>query len=382
MLKSLMTPAGIGTKKHRFTPLWIALVLWLGLVSMLAVQGVIVDSESWRVALWRAGSFWVLWIVFLPVIVWLSLRFPLERSRFAAQAGIHVATCALVVLFSQVAYRTFLPMPEPPQPRAGDAAEARHEPGSPGFRAVPDIIIFLATLSGCLAFAHFRRSQERERQAIELEAHLARAKLQALRMQINPHFLFNTLNAISSLVHTSPETADDMITDLSELFRASLESSDEQEVSLARELDLLQRYLAIEQRRFGERLRVEQTIAPESLGAAVPTLILQPIVENAIRHGVESRPDAGTIAILARQADGKLVLSVSDNGGKTAPADTAVRAENKPARSGIGLANTQARLQQLYGAGQSLAAGPGDMGGWTVTITIPFRPAPVRRPIA
>ena len=167
-----------------------------------------------------------------------------------------------------------------------------------------------------------------------------------------------------------------MITDLSELFRASLESSDDQEISLARELEFLQRYLAIEQRRFGERLRVEQNITTESLGAAVPTLILQPIVENAIRHGVESRPAAGVIAIQAQTADGQLILSVSDNGGET---KSNLATETKPGHAGIGLANTRARLQQLYGNAQSLVAGPGELGGWTVTITIPFQPAPVRR---
>ena len=376
MLRRLKTPAGMGTTKHRFTALWIALGLWLGLVGILALQGVLVDSESWRTALGRSVSYWVLWIVFLPVIVTLSLRFPLERSRLVAQAGIHLAACAVMVLVSQVAYRTFLPMPLPTSPRQAESEDFRNKPFPPAFRAVPDIVIFLSTLSGCLAFAHFRRSQERERQAIELEAHLARAKLQALRMQINPHFLFNTLNAISSLVHTNPDVADDMITDLSELFRASLESSDDQEISLARELEFLQRYLAIEQRRFGERLRVEQNITTESLGAAVPTLILQPIVENAIRHGVESRPAAGVIAIQAQTADGQLILSVSDNGGES---KSNLATETKPGHAGIGLANTRARLQQLYGNAQSLVAGPGELGGWTVTITIPFQPAPVRR---
>ena len=176
------------------------------------------------------------------------------------------------------------------------------------------------------------------------------------------------------MVRVTVGTADDMITDLSELFRASLESSDEHEISLSRELDLLQRYLAIEQRRFGHRLKVEQSIDPEILQARVPTLILQPIVENAIRHGIEPQAGVGTISIHAAREGRQIKLSVSDNGKK--PFDTAVLAGN---RQGIGLANTRARLQQLYGREQSFAVGDGGLGGWTVEIKIPFCPAPTTK---
>jgi len=191
------------------------------------------------------------------------------------------------------------------------------------------------------------------------------------------HFLFNTLNAISALVHTNPHTADEMITDLSELFRATLESSDDQEIPLSRELKLLQRYLAIEQLRFGQRLEVEQNIAPEILDALVPTLILQPLVENAIRHGIEQQAGAGRLAVSVRRDGNQIKLSVSDNGKKRF--DPAIMAGKSP---GIGLANTQARLQQLYGEAQSFSAGNGELGGWTVEIKIPFRSAPVAKPVS
>jgi len=219
-----------------------------------------------------------------------------------------------------------------------------------------------------VALAHFHRAQVRERRAIELEGHLAQAKLQALRMQINPHFLFNTLNAISTLVHTNPHTADEMISDLSELFRASLESSGDQEIGLARELDLLQRYLAIEQRRFGERLRVEQDVDPEILAAFVPTLILQPIVENAIRHGVEPQAGVGRITIQARREGDQIKLSVSDNGKQSFDPSVLERKQD-----GVGLSNTRGRLQQLYGNEMSFAVNNGELGGWTVVMKIPFR---------
>ena len=369
-------PAIDRVTKSRLTPLWFGICLWGGLVILFSFTGPLVNSEPWSVSLVHTCSFWLLWLFFFPAIVWLSLRFPLERPNIFLQAGCHLVACALVVIVSQVAYRTFLPLPPPPQDTAPASQNFPRPVISIGFRMGPDIVIYLLTMSSCVAFAHFRKSQERERRAIELEAHLAQAQLQLLRMQINPHFLFNTLNAISTLVHTSPHTADEMITDLSELFRFSLESSNDQEIPLSRELELLRRYLAIEQRRFGQRLEIEQNADPEILDALVPPLILQPIVENAIRHGIETQAGLGRIAISARRNGNQVKLSVSDNGKK--PFDASIK-EDK--RQGIGLANTRARLQQLYGKEQSFSIVNGDLGGWTVEIKIPFSTTPVTKSI-
>ena len=238
----------------------------------------------------------------------------------------------------------------------------------PARRAAPDILVYLATMSACVAFAHFRQSQQRARKALELEARLAQAQLHALRMQINPHFLFNTLNAISTFVHTDPQTADEMITDLSEMFRASLENSDDTEIELSQEMDLLSRYLSIEQRRFGERLQVEKDIAPEVASALVPALILQPLVENAIRHGIEPQTSTGRICIRGCRLGGQVLLSVSDNGKKKIEYPI----EPKDGRHSIGLANVRDRLQQLYGREQLLTVEKGDLGGWRVELRIPF----------
>jgi two-component system, LytTR family, sensor kinase len=376
ILKPLTASAIDRVTKFRLTPLWFALCLWSGLVILFSFTAAVVNSEPWSVSLAHTCSFWLLWFFFFPLIVWLSLRFPLERPNVYLQAGLHLVACALVVIISQAAYRTFLPLPPPPSAMASASQNSPHAIISPGFRAGPDIVIYLLTMSAGVAFAHFRKSQERERRAIELEAHLAQAQLKLLRMQINPHFLFNTLNAISTLVHTSPHTADEMITDLGELFRFSLESSNVQEIPLSRELELLRRYLAIEQRRFGQRLEIEQNVDPEILNALLPPLILQPIVENAIRHGIESQAGFGRIAIYAGRNGNQLKLSVSDNGKK--PFDSSIR-ENK--RHGIGLANTRARLQQLYGKEQSLSIVNGDLGGWTVEIKIPFSNTPITKSV-
>ena len=362
----MLKPLNIGSTDRRaaaqLTPLWVVLGLWIGLILLFTVQTKLATSLTWPDVLAQVYSFWVPWIIFLPAVVWISLRFPFERPKILHQAGIHAATCIAIVMVNQLVSRKFLPLPPTPSDP--------HGPPPPELRIGPDMLIYLVTMSACVAFAHYRKSQERERRAIELEARLAQAKLQALRMQINPHFLFNTLNAISTLVHTSPQTADDMITDLSELFRGSLESSDEQEIPLGRELELLGHYLALEQRRFGERLFVEQKIAPGIFDALVPALILQPLVENAVRHGIEPQKLNGKIAIHGHRDGGKIILSVSDNGKK--PVDLEVL-KKRSAQHGIGLANTQARLRQLYGNEQSLAVGQSEIGGWMVEIQIPFK---------
>jgi two-component system, LytTR family, sensor kinase len=358
---------------HRLTPLWIGLSLWVLFAALFAVQAVVVNSDSWRSAAANAFCFWLLWMAFFPSVIWLAMRFPLERGKLLPQAGIHLIACAFIVSANQVAYRTAIHLPAPvphglPPP---DAHRLPPESFPVGLRAAPDIVTYLVTLSVCVAFAHYRRSQERERRAIELEASLTQARLQTLRMQINPHFLFNTLNTISTLVHTNPSVADDMITDLSELFRASLENADGNEIPLSRELDLLQHYLAIEQRRFGKRLQVEQDIAPAIENALVPTLILQPLVENAIRYGIEPNASSGRIAIRGRLDGSKVKLSVSDCGAKPA---NALKMQTQ--QHGIGLANTRARLQQLYGVEQSFSIRQGELGGWIVEMELPLRPAP------
>src|SRR5208337_4143696 len=164
------------------------------------------------------------------------------------------------------------------------------------------------------AFDYYRKYRERELRAIELEKLLAQAKLQALQMQLNPHFLFNSLHSISALMHKNVDAAERMIGRLGELLRAALDNTETQEVPLRQELQFLRRYLEIEQIRFGSRLRVEIRAAPETLEARVPNLILQPLVENAIRHGVEPHAQPGRIRLLARRQANELRLGVDDNG--------------------------------------------------------------------
>jgi LytS/YehU family sensor histidine kinase len=243
-----------------------------------------------------------------------------------------------------------------------------HGPPPLWWRCQFNMPVYLVIVSLAHALVYFRRAQQRDRRALELEANLAQARLQSLRTQLHPHFLFNTLNAISTLVHTAPRQADDMIGNLSALLRLSLDSATEQEVPLGRELDFLDRYLDIEQIRFGPRLRVEKKIAAESRGALVPTFILQPLVENAIRHGIEPQASPGVVGIEARREGETLRVIVSDTGvGLAEGAATATR----PAK-GIGLSNTRARLQSLYPGRHRFNLHNAAGGGCVAEMEIPF----------
>jgi signal transduction histidine kinase len=227
-----------------------------------------------------------------------------------------------------------------------------------------NLLIYWVIVAVTHAFDYYRKYRERELRALELEKRLAQAKLQALQMQLNPHFLFNTLHSISSLMHKDVEAADKMITRLSDLLRAALEGAETQEVSLREELNLLQLYLAIEQIRFGSRLKVKMDVASDTLEAQVPNLILQPLVENAIRHGIEPRAKPGLIELQARRLEDALTLVVADDG--------AGLKENGTIHEGIGLSNTRARLRELYGASQRCDLVRGEQGGVRVEIKIPF----------
>jgi signal transduction histidine kinase len=357
--------------------------LWAALVLLFATQFVLVGSFSWPEAFIQAIFFWGLWILFMPAVVAFSFRFPFERGRIPTNLTLHFLACVLVVMISQFAFRNLIPAPFPPPGEVSrkvdsPAPAARPEIHPPnGFlslRAAVDILVYWSLFGVCQGLSNFRRSQERERRAAELEARLTRAKLQALRMQINPHFLFNTLNAVSTLVYVDPKAADEMIGDLSELLRRCFDDVEEQEIPLGRELQFIGAYINIEKKRFGDRLQMEQDVPTDLLGALIPALILQPLVENAIRHGIEPRRSPGLISIQAKRAGDRLHLIVRDNGA--GPVETADRQK----RRGIGLANTQARLQELYGANQQFSFGKGEPRGCTVEIHVPYHTKPLPIP--
>jgi len=195
-------------------------------------------------------------------------------------------------------------------------------------------------------FRYYRRFREGELRSSQLETQLTQAQLQALKMQLHPHFLFNTLHSISALVHRDPEAADKMIARLGDFLRLTLDASATQEVPLRRELEFLNCYLEIERVRFNDRLTTSLEVDPRVLDCRVPNLILQPLVENAIRHGVSQRAAPGHVRVRAERRGDALLLQVSDNGAGLSTAAPARRAT----KGGVGLSNTRARLQQLYGS--------------------------------
>jgi signal transduction histidine kinase len=216
------------------------------------------------------------------------------------------------------------------------------------------------------AVAYYRESQDRALKAAQLEARLMETRLRTLEAELHPHFLFNTLHAISTLVHSKPDAADRMISRLSDLLRLTFDRSGAPRITLQEEVEFLQKYLDIEQTRFQDRLEVEYHIDPEALDAEVPRLILQPLVENAIKHGLSPKPGRGLIRIAAARRDDRLLLEVRDNGVGLSP-----RARTR-LHDGVGLSNTRDRLACLYGTAHRLDFSD-EAEGLTVRLEIPFQ---------
>ena len=308
-----------------------------------------------------------LWALLTPFVFWLSARvLANHRHRVVGMLALVVVGFAIAVALGMIgeAMRSaVLPFP----PRRGRGG------GPPGYFwlrpwFLNDFITYIGVLAAGLARAYsLRYRQQREeslRVAAQLRAQLAEARLDALRMQLDPHFLFNTLHAISSLVERDPRGVRRMISRLSELLRHTIEGPSEQEITLREELDLLRRYLEIMEVRFQGRLEITTDVQERALDALVPNLILQPIVENAIKHGASKVEGTGRIALRGRIEASQLVLAVENN----APLVESV------AGSGVGVRNTKARLSHLYGDEQSfqLRAASGDAPSTIAEIRLPF----------
>jgi hypothetical protein len=237
--------------------------------------------------------------------------------------------------------------------------------GTVKYKLFHAVLIYFLIAFASFTVNYYNRYRDEEIRSAEAEACLAQTRLESLKMQLQPHFLFNALNAITTLIHTDPEAADRMISRLSELFRIVLENKDQQLIPLRIELEMLDRYLDIQKIRFQDRLQTEKNISPDSLDSFVPNMILQPLVENAIRHGISKRTGAGEILISSDIEGPFLTLTVADNG----PGLTNGYAEDQA--SGYGLANTRERLKQLYGDEYHFDLLDGPEAGLVVTIRIP-----------
>ncbi|UCD37224.1 MAG: histidine kinase [Fidelibacterota bacterium] len=232
-----------------------------------------------------------------------------------------------------------------------------------------NVVIFACVLGAYYLVTYYRSFREKEIRASQLEAQLSMSRLAVLKMQIQPHFLFNTLHAIGALMYDSVEAAHNMLTRLSDLLRISLEGTDQQEVTLDEEIHFLSQYLDIQRVRFQDRLSISLDIRPDTRSALIPSMILQPLVENAIKHGVEPHAGQAEVKIGSLVDNGRLIVQIIDNGpGLTASAEI-------EAEKGVGLVNTRERLRHLYGEEGSLSLENGPSGGLIATLYLPYRTA-------
>ncbi|MBI4659543.1 MAG: histidine kinase [Verrucomicrobia bacterium] len=320
---------------------------------------------TWRHAMVHSLADWYLFALLSIPAVALARRFAIEQMNWLRRACLHLVA-GVVFSVTWMAFRAAVGLWQ-------GSASAATISFLDLFRSLFvktfyfNLFVYWAITSVTHAFNYYQRFHDREFNALELEKRLTQAKLQALQMQLNPHFLFNTLHTISALVHKDAEAADRMISRLSLLLRYTLESTAAHEVPLKQELAFLDRYLEIEQTRFGNRLTVLREIAPEALEAQVPNLLLQPLVENAIRHGIEPQTKLGRIELRAQRMNEHLQIEVRDNGAGLPGGELTAE--------GIGLSNTRERLRQLYGEDQNIDLSNSAGGGLRVAVTIPFRVA-------
>ncbi|MEQ1834596.1 MAG: histidine kinase [Candidatus Eisenbacteria bacterium] len=318
----------------------------------------------WPEAMIRTLPSWVMLAVLLPVVLWVSERVRIARSTWPLALPLHTAA-GVAFVFVHIGLSCAL------------GTVLRHSPEHSLEQAFRSMFAGYAVVGfftyACLVAAHhaFRaqaEAYEREAASRELQAGLTRAQLQALRSQLDPHFLFNALNSISVMaLQGERETVVRLIAGLGDVLRMSLDGDGAPEVPLRAELELLERYLELERVRFGDRLTVERHIEPGLGDALVPSLVLQPLVENAIRHGIAPRRGPGRVLVQVRRAGTQLQLEVRDDGIGFSP---------ERSREGIGLANTRERLRQLYGAAQSMVLGRAPEGGAAVTVSIPHHTLP------
>jgi signal transduction histidine kinase len=340
---------------------------WAGVAGAWAAVGVFFTPQTWLAYAYsprRAG--WAeafaasmldagLWAALTPGIAALGRLAPFGLRRLWIAAPTHLAAGLAAAAVQTAAFQAIVAL-------TAIAPVRQMLPVEMGFK----VLTYGAVLAFAGALAAQRRHRERETAAARLEGLLARARLDLLEMQLRPHFLFNALNALSELIHEDPERADRMVAHLSGLLRASMARDSAHEVPLEEEMEILSRYLAVEQTRFQDRLTVEIDLPFEVRGALVPRLILQPIVENAIRHGVARRRGPGRVAVRAARDGARLRIEVSDDGPGLVPAP-------EEAREGIGLSTTRERLRGMYGDDHAFDLGEAPGGGVRVVLSVPLR---------
>jgi len=307
---------------------------------------------SWARALLYSAFDWYSWAALTPLIVRLSRRFRFTRSSWKRALLVHGFTCLIVVCAKSLATDLFILTVGGPDRPSGSSLGLYF-----------GILTYWLLLGLSLEFERFGERREREKRAAELESELARARLESLRTRLQPHFLFNALNGIAGLMREDVEAADKMLTQLSDLLRMTLSSAEREQVSLTEELEVVEAYLGIQQVRFGARMVVSRDIDPSTRQLLVPVMSLQPLVENAVEHAVETTPGTVHIRISSRREGDSLIVEIEDDGPGPLPTST----------EGTGLATTRSRLAHLHGTAANLELDPAPGGGARVTLTLPVQ---------
>lgn len=335
---------------------------WTFLALLFSPQTYILNLKSsppltWWQAIEANLALFYVWAALTPLVLWLGHKFPIERAYIWRNLAVHFVLAFLIAFIQLLLLQmvnsftlSWIESYDPPVPFMALLV---------GLGAT-NVMNYWGIIGVSQALTYFRRFKERE-------VSFAQAQLQAIQTQLHPHFLFNTLNAISELVHENASRAEETITQLSELLRVCLQSNAAQEVTLKEELDFLHKYVEIQKTLLQERLQVEWKIENETLDALVPNLVLQPIIENAIRHGIASKVKGGKIKIVSRKREDELFLCVEDDGiGLSFPAENHIR-------EGIGLKSVRTRLQHLYNGTHNLSLVKPESGqGLCVEMAIPF----------
>lgn len=351
---------------------WAAVAgVWTALALLSALQTAVYLREAGEAVRWgplvqgRLAD-WYTCAAFTPAYLWIARRHPIDRARWRASAAVILAATAVFVLGKYAMYvplrRLLFPGAEQPSFRTTLAGNF-----------ITEALIVWAVFGVVYAAEFYRRDRAREVQASALRAELAEARLDVLAAQLHPHFLFNTLHGVSALMHRDAEAADTMLSHLSELLRQALAGGaggGRHEIPLRQELAILEHYLAIMQVRFHDRLAVAVEVEPGAEHALVPRFVLQPLVENALQHGIARRPGAGRVEVRARRdGAGLLHLSVTDDGAGLRGEE----GDGDRLREGVGLSNTRRRIRELYGPAARLEVVDRDGRGLTVALSIPFR---------
>jgi two-component system, LytTR family, sensor kinase len=345
---------------------WLAgFAIWTVLGLLSALQTVIFlnsinEAIDWGPVLVSRMADWYTCALFTPVYFWLVRRYPIDRGHWKIGIPLHLITTSLFVVLKYALLLQSLRVVYPDAP-------ARTLEDTLARSFIIESIAFWCVLGVVHAIVFYERYRDREIQAAELKARLSAAQLESLAAQLHPHFLFNTLQGVSTLMHRDPVGADTMLNRLSELLRRTLHRGARQEVRLRDEMELLGHYVGIMQVRFGDRLIFDTSIDDSVADAMVPHFILQPLVENALQHGIARRAGRGRVLVEAVRQGDAILLSVSDDGPGLASAPSGFPA------NGIGLNNTRLRLEQLYGDRQRLTLAPIPTGGMRVELVLPFR---------